>query len=80
MEQSLTKTLAHTHHTAVQSSFDKYKAELNVEGVIYTGRRVVVPREGKKPDVSTWGGIPLRWDSRANLEDQSELRGNRRSA
>ncbi len=79
MEQSLTKTLAHKHHTSVQNIFDKYKAELDVGGVIYKGLRVVVPRDGKKPLVATWGGIPLTWDIRANLEDQPQRRWNRRS-
>jgi hypothetical protein len=63
----------------VQHICDQYKAELLVDGVIYTGLRVVVPRKGKKPLVATWGGIPLRWDIQANLEDQPELRWNRRS-
>ncbi len=79
MDQSLTKTLARKHHTSVQHICDQYKAELNVDGVIYKGLRVVVPREGKKPLVATWGGIPLRWDIQANLEDQPQRRWNRRS-
>ena len=79
MEQSLTKTLARKHRTSVQRIFEKYKAELNVDGVIYKGLRVVVSREGKKPLVATWGGIPLTWDIHANLEDQQQRRWNRRS-
>jgi group II intron reverse transcriptase/maturase len=79
MEQSLTKTLAHKHKISVQKIFDKYKAELDRDGVIYKGLRVVVPREGKKPLVATWGGIPLIWDIKANLEDQPQRRWNRRS-
>src|SRR5947209_16330760 len=54
MDQSLTKTLARKHHTSVQHICDQYKAELNVDGVIYKGLRVVVSREGKKPLVATW--------------------------
>ena len=78
MEQSLTKTLAHKHHTSVQSIFDKYKAELNVDGVIYKGLRVVVPREGKKPLVATWGGISLEGNMKATLDDDPPKRyGNR---
>jgi group II intron reverse transcriptase/maturase len=79
MDQSLTKTLARKHQTSVQHICDQYKAELVVEGVIYKGLRVVVPRAGKKPLVATWGGIPLRWDIQANLEDQPQRRWNRRS-
>jgi hypothetical protein len=63
----------------VQHSCEQYKAELNVDGVIYKRLRVVVPRDGTKPLVATWGGIPLRWDIQANLEDQPQRRWNRRS-
>jgi group II intron reverse transcriptase/maturase len=70
MEQSLTKTLAHKHKTSAQRIRMKYKADLLVNGVTYKGLQVTVRREGKKPLVATWGGIPLTWDSRATLEDQ----------
>jgi group II intron reverse transcriptase/maturase len=79
MVQSLTKTLAYKYKTSVQKIFDKYKAELNVDGVIYKGLRVMVPREGKKPLVATWGGISLKWDIKANLEDRPQRRWNCRS-
>lgn len=79
MEQSLTKTLATKHHTSVQKIIDKYKAELVVEGTTYKGLRVSVPREGKKPLVATWGGIPLKWDIRTDLEDRPQPHWNPRS-
>ena len=79
MDQSLTKTLATKHHTSVQKIIDKYKAELVVEGKSYKGLRVTVPREGKKPLVATWGGIPLTWDMQADLEDQPQPHWNPRS-
>ena len=78
-EQSLTKTLATKHHTSVQKIIDKYKAELVVEGTTYKGLRVSVPREGKKPLVATWGGIPLKWDIRTDLEDRPQPHWNPRS-
>jgi len=53
MEMSLTKTLAHKHKTSVKKVVSKYKADLNVDGVIYKGLQVTVPREGKKPLVAT---------------------------
>ena len=52
MDQSLTKTLARKHHTSVQHICDQYKAELLVDGVIYKGLRVIVPRDGKTPLVA----------------------------
>ncbi|HEY6406169.1 MAG TPA: maturase, partial [Ktedonobacteraceae bacterium] len=32
--------------------------------------QVIVPREGKKPLVATWGGIPLIWDINVSIDDQ----------
>lgn len=70
MEQSLTKTLANKHKTSVPKVYDKFKAEIeNSEGT-YKGLQITIPREGKKPLVATWGGISLKWDIKATLEDQ----------
>jgi group II intron reverse transcriptase/maturase len=70
MEISLTKTLAAKHKTTVRAIYDKYKAELIVDGHTYKGLQVTVPREGKKPLVATWGGISLAWDCKAAVEDK----------
>lgn len=70
MEVSLTKTLAHKHKTSVQKMCDKYKAEWEENGTTHRGLRVVIPREGKKPLIATWGGISLQWDVKATLNDQ----------
>ena len=70
MEVSLTKTLAHKHQTSVQKMCDKYKAEWEENGIAHRGLRVVIPREGKKPLMATWGGISLQWDVKATLNDQ----------
>jgi Type II intron maturase len=72
METSLTKTLARKHKKSVRKVYKKYKAELDIEGKKCKGLQVTVPREGKKPLVATWGGIPLTWDITAPLEDQIE--------
>jgi hypothetical protein len=79
MEVSLTKTLAHKHKMSVHRVYRKYKAELDVEGRKYKGLQVVVPREGKKPLVATWGGIPLRWDADAVIEDRIPVQWGKRS-
>jgi group II intron reverse transcriptase/maturase len=79
MEQSLTKTLATKHQTSVPKIMNKYKAELVVEGIRYKGLRVMVPREGKKPLVATWGGISLKWDMQADLDDRPPPHWNPRS-
>ena len=52
----------------------KYQTDLEVDGITYKGLQVIVEREGKKPLVATWGGIPLKWDSRAIIEDQPHQR------
>jgi hypothetical protein len=71
MEQSLTKTLAHTFKTAVQKVCDRYQAEWGApDGTTSRGLQVVVPRDGKPPVVATWGGISLRWHIQAQLNDQ----------
>jgi group II intron reverse transcriptase/maturase len=74
MEQSLTKTLARKHKTSVRQVWKKHKTDLHVNGATYKGLQVIVPRAGKKPLVATWGGIPLKWDSRATPQDQPEQR------
>ena len=70
MEQSLTKTLAAKHKLSVRKVYQKYQAELDSDGKIYKGLQVTVPREGKKPLIATWGGIPLIWDINTSIEDQ----------
>jgi len=72
MEISLTKTLAHKHKISVHKVYEKYKTDLEVNGKTYKGLLVQVPREGKKPLVATWGGIPLTWDIKASIKDQLE--------
>jgi hypothetical protein len=78
METSLTKTLARKLKITVAQVYQKYQTELEADGTIYKGLQVVIPREGKKPLRATWGGVPLKWDIRANLEDQIGcIRGGR---
>jgi Type II intron maturase/Reverse transcriptase (RNA-dependent DNA polymerase) len=72
MEISLTKTLARKHKISVHKVYEKYKADLEVNGKTYKGLQISVPREGKKPLVATWGGIPLTWDVKASIKDQLE--------
>jgi group II intron reverse transcriptase/maturase len=72
MEQSLTKTLASKYKMSVRKVYKKYKAAIDVEGRTYKGLQVTILREGKKPLVATWGGIPLTWDVTAPIEDEIE--------
>src|SRR5258708_218830 len=75
----LAKTLARKHQISVAKVYKKYKANLDVQGKSYKGLQVIVPREGKKPLVATWGGIPLIWDANAPIEDSTQTRWGSRS-
>jgi group II intron reverse transcriptase/maturase len=72
METSLTKTLASKHKITVPKVYERYGTKLMVNGKEYTGLQVVVPKpdKSKKPLVATWGGISLKWDIRATLDEQ----------
>ncbi len=79
MEISLAKTLARKHQISVAKVYRKYKVNLDIQGRRYKGLRVIVPREGKKPLVATWGGIPLTWDVNVSIEDQIQRTWGSRS-
>jgi len=70
METSLTKTLAHKFKVSVPKIYEKYGAELVVEGKKYKGLQASIPRKEKDPLVATWGGVPLSWDMKATIEEQ----------
>ena len=70
METSLTKTLATKLKVSVPEVYRRYKATLTKDGKPSTGLRVTQQREGKKPLVAVWGGISLKWNAQATLNDQ----------
>ena len=70
MERSLTTTLAGKHRTRVSKIYKRYAATLQRPEGTYKGLRVVVEREGRRPLVAEWGGIPLRRRKDAVLNDQ----------
>ncbi len=72
MDKSLTSTLASKHKMTVTQVQDKYKATFLVDGKSYKGLQIIRHREGKDPLVANWGGIPLKWDIRAKLNDQPQ--------
>jgi group II intron reverse transcriptase/maturase len=79
METSLTKTLARKYKISINQVYQKYKADLDINGKTYKGLQVTIPREGKKPLVATWGGIPLTWNINATIADQIEQYSWKRS-
>lgn len=70
METSLTKTLASKHKMHVRQVYRKYGTTYQVDGKSYKGLKATVPREGKEPLEAKWGGIPLKRNLEAILDDQ----------
>jgi len=70
MEQSLAKTLATKFKVTVNKVHKQYGASWTVDGKVSKGLQVIVQREGKKPLIAKWGGIPLKRKLQAILNDQ----------
>jgi hypothetical protein len=75
MQGSLLKTLAAKHKTSLK----QMKRKLNSITITPHGPirclETQLPREGKKPLIARFGGIPLRQQSKAVLTDQEPLHG-----
>lgn len=69
MENSLTRTLSSKLKITVSQVYQRFNTVLRQENGIYKGLQHTVPREGKKPLVATWGGISLKRDRKAKLND-----------
>lgn len=69
LEMSLTKTLAAKLRLSVPQVYDRYQTSLEVNGTVYKVLQVILERPGKKPLETHWGGIPLKWDAHATLND-----------
>jgi len=70
MEQSLTKTLATKLKVSVPEVYRRYKVTLTKDGKPSTGLRAIQQREGRKPLMAVWGGLSLKWNVQAALNDQ----------
>ena len=73
MQVSLLKTLASKLQMPVTQVVKKYEAEIEVEGKKYKGLQFTLPREGRKPLVPTWAGIPLSRDIKATLKERPAI-------
>ncbi len=73
MGQSLTKTLASKLKITVSEVYEKYQTTFTVDKKPYKGLQVTVIREGKKPLIAKWGGIPLKRKPNAVLNDQPPM-------
>ena len=69
MERSLAATLAAKLRITASQVFERYKAGLDTPEGRYKGLRVTVERDGKKPLVAQWGGISLKRNIKAELND-----------
>src|SRR5439155_21934461 len=69
---SLLKTLACKHQSSMKAQWHKYKASFQAaNGTTYKCLEIQVQREGKKPLVTRFGGIPLKRQPMATLVEQS---------
>jgi group II intron reverse transcriptase/maturase len=79
MEQSLAKTLAHKLRISVPKVYDRFGATLQTPHGPYKGLRVAVERQDRPPLIATWGGITLKRNLDAPLDDQPPRVWNARS-
>jgi group II intron reverse transcriptase/maturase len=70
MQTSLLKTLAAKHKASVKKMLRKYRATATTPSGPMRCLEVVVEREGQKPLVARFGGIPLRRQTAAALIDR----------
>jgi group II intron reverse transcriptase/maturase len=71
METSLLKTLAGKHRSTVSKTAAKYKAKVETPYGPRTCFQAMIERGGgRKPLVARYGGIPLRWQKTAVLQDR----------
>jgi hypothetical protein len=69
METSMLKTLARKHGSTVTKMAARYKAKIETPHGLRTCFEASVAREGKKPLVARFGGIPLKRQNTATLTD-----------
>jgi hypothetical protein len=80
MELSLTRTLANKHKSRLSKVYRKYQITMATPHGTHKVLQVTVPRgEGKKPLVARFGGIELRWQKTAILNDRPKEVYNSRS-
>ena len=70
MKTSMLKTLACKHGSTVSKIAAKHKAKIETPYGLRTCFQVVVERQGRKPLVARFGGIPLKRQKKAVLDDR----------
>jgi len=80
MESSLTRTLAEKEKASVKQVYERYGATLATAEGLRKGLEVRVERgEGKTPLIARWGGITLKREPKAVLNDQPKPIWGKRS-
>ena len=74
METSMLKTLAAKHSSTVTTMARKYKTRIATDDGPRVCFQVTVPREGRKPLVARFGGIPLKRKNTAIISDRKPPR------
>jgi reverse transcriptase-like protein/AI2M/AI1M-like HNH endonuclease/type II intron maturase len=70
METSLLKTLASKNKTSVMSEVKRLKSTTKTPNGPRKSLRLIIPREGKKPLVATFGGLSLKRLKNPVIQDQ----------
>ena len=71
METSMLKTLAGKHSSTVSKMAAKHRAKIDTQYGPRTCFEAIVEREGRKPLVARYGGIPLRQQKKAVIQTAS---------
>jgi group II intron reverse transcriptase/maturase len=70
MQGSLVKTLANKYKVSSRTIYRRYGTSARTAAGTYRVLRVTVRRPGKPPLVAQWGGVPLKRQPQAVLDDQ----------
>ena len=69
MELSLVKTLAKKFKTTCQKIYKRYRTTIDTKDGTYKVLQVTVERDSKKPLISYFGGVSLRWNKWVAIDD-----------
>jgi len=70
MEKSLLKTLAHKNRTTMWKTWRRLRAKTVTPLGPRTCLKLLVPREGKRPLMAIFGGLPLKRRPNARIKDE----------
>ena len=68
MELSLVKTLAKKFKTTCQKIYKRYSATIDTKDGTYKVLQVTVERDSKKPLITYFGGVTLRWNKWVEID------------